>query len=126
MAINIAGQTATRTISGDNPQYTEQTVVYDATAIVATDYTRFDAGFKARKVCITNLTDRVILEWNSSFPANTWVKHAPAATTPVSSVLTLDTTANALVINDRSVDVLQNAALGLVLASKTVHFEAWG
>lgn len=119
MAINIAGQTATKTISEDNPQYTEQTVVYDATAIVATDYTRFECGFKPRKVKITNLTDRISIEWNSSFPANSWIKTVAAGT------VTLDTTAAALLPYERGVDVLQAAAL-VILASKTVHFEAWG
>lgn len=113
-----------KTISGDNPQFTVQTIVFPATAIVATDFTRFECGFKPRKVRIANLTDRTFLEWNSTFPVNTWLKSAAGNVTYLAD--TLDTTANALLIGDRFVDVLQNATLGLILASKTVTFEAWG
>lgn len=120
MAINTAGQTSTSTTSTDNTPYHEQVIVYDATAITATDYTRITTGFKPRRIRVTNLTDRTILEWSTSMPANKWVLHVAAGT------ITLDTTASALVIGERYFDVLQNATLALILASKTVLFEAWG
>jgi len=113
----------TRTISDGSAQYTAQTIVYPATAIAVGDATRFEVGFKARRVRVTNLTSTaklVIVEWNSSLPANVFIKKVTAGTT------TKDTTADAFVINARTVDVLQTVALGLIEASGTTLFEAWG
>jgi hypothetical protein len=120
MPINTAGQTFTATVSHDNPQDYMQVTTYNATTIVATDHTRITCGFKPRKIKVTNLTDRVTLEWYQGMAANRWLRTADDGT------ITLDTTANALVVSDRSFDVLQNATLGLILASKQVVFEAWG
>ena len=108
------------TVSHDNPQDYMQVTTYNATAIVATDHTRITCGFKPRKIKVTNLTDRVTIEWYQGMAANTWLRTAAAGT------VTLDTTANALLIGDRFFDVLQNATLGVILASKVVVFEAWG
>ena len=118
MAINTAytASVNAQTVSGSMTG----TVTYGATAIVATDYSEFLTGFKPKYVKFTNLTDRTTLEWYEGMATNTWLKTIAAGT------VTLDTTAGALQIFDHGFRVLQNATLGLILASKQCAFIAQG
>ena len=67
-----------------------------------------------------NLTDRTVIEWREGFGANECMKTAAAGT------VTLDTTAAAVVVDNISFAILQNATLGAILASKTCYWEARG
>lgn len=116
MAINTAGQTLSQN-NDANYQRTIGTIVFDATSITTTDYAQINTGFDPRYICIENVTDRVKLEWYKGMTANTWIKTVAAGTR------TLDTTASALIINKRNVQILQDATLGLILASKTIAFK---
>lgn len=119
MAINTAGQTKAQANQAV-VNVAIGTIAFDATAIVTTDYVQIDTGFEARYVCIENVTDRVKLEWYKGMAANTWIK------TIATGVRTLDTTALALVVNPRNVQILQNATLAVILASKTIAFRIEG
>jgi hypothetical protein len=118
MADNIAGQTRTASISQDYPGAASGIVVYDATAIVATDTTAIETGFKPRHVRWVNMTDRIEIEWFEGMAANTCLKTAAAGTR------TLETTNGGITVDDRGFRVLQNATLAAVLASKTCYYVA--
>ena len=120
MADNIAGQTITNGVDQSGSQYATGKIVYDATAIATADYTRVTLGFKPRYVKWVNLTDRTTIEWREGFGANECMKTVAAGT------VTLDTTAAAVVVDNISFAILQNATLGAVLASKTCYWEARG
>lgn len=47
----------------DPPQQAIFRLGFDATAIVAADYTELDTGFKPRYVCVENFTDLSKFEW---------------------------------------------------------------
>lgn len=119
MAINTAGQTVLTYNETVCPTVVG-TITYDATAITTTDYTRIATGFDARYVCIENVTDRIKLEWYKGMAANTWIKTVAAGTR------TLDTTSAMLVVNKRSVDVLQDGTFGVIAASKVVAYKILG
>ena len=122
MADNTAGQTRTNSDKSDAPSAAQGKVVYDATAITATDYTRVETGFKPRYVRWVNLTDRVEVEWFEGMDANTCLKTVAAGTR------TLETSGGngGITVDERGFRVLQNATLAAVLASKTCVYEARG
>lgn len=118
MADNILGQTKTDSDKQDSPGTARGKVVYDATTIVATEYTRILTGFKPRYVRWVNLTDRVEIEWFEGMTANTSLKTAAAGTR------TLETTNGGITVDDKGFRVLQNATLAAILASKDCYYEA--
>jgi hypothetical protein len=122
MADNTAGQTRTNSDKSDSPSAAQGKVIYDATAIVATDSTRVDTGFKPRYVRWVNLTDRVEIEWFEGMDANTCLKTVAAGTR------TLETSGGngGITVDERGFRVLQNATLAAILASKTCVYEARG
>jgi hypothetical protein len=120
MADNIAGQTRSNSDKQDSPSTARGKVVYDATAITATDHTRIETGFKPRYVRWVNLTDRVEVEWFEGMDANTCLKTVAAGTR------TLETSNGGVTVDERGFRVLQNATLAAILASKTCHWEAQG
>jgi len=99
-------------------QFAEGTVTYDATAITTTDYTRIACGFKPRYIRWLNLTDRIQIEWWEGMTASQNLRTVAAGTR------TLDTTASAVVVDDRGFSILQDGTLAAILASKTCVFEA--
>lgn len=115
MAINIV---YTQTASNDvvPMSFYQGKVVYDATAIVATDYTKITVGFKPKYVLWVNLTDRIQVEWFEGMTASQLLLTVAAGTR------TLDTTANAMVVDGQSFSLLQNATLAAILASKTCYY----
>jgi hypothetical protein len=119
MPINTAGQTRRTSVANDLPTYDEGVVIFDATAIVATDTAYVECGFQPRKIRLTNLTNLKSIEWTSSMAPNTWLYTLAAGTT------TLDTTANLIVVRPRGFEVLQNATIGMVVASSTMLWEAF-
>lgn len=128
MAINIAGQTITgNSVPHDAPRSKVGRIVFDATAIVATDSVVVPVGFTPKYIAWENLTDRVKGEWYEGMAANSCIKIAAVGTRTLEVVgLTVcdpDGTPN---VNGRSVAVLQNVALGLILASKTIAWRAVG
>lgn len=120
MADNSAGQTRTTTNDQATGQIAQGKVVYDATAITATDYTRINCGFQPRYILWSKLTDRVQIEWFEGFGSAECLKTAAAGTR------TLDTTAAAVVVDKLGFRILQNATLAAILASKACYWRAIG
>jgi len=120
MADNIAGQTRTVGVDQATGQFASGKIVYDATAIVATDYTRVQCGFQPRYIEWENLTDRTKIEWQEGFASAENLKTIAAGTR------TLDTTAAAVVVDTLGFRILQNATLAAILASKTCYWRAYG
>lgn len=121
MADNAAGQT--RTVSNDQTTvggFAAGKIVYDATAITATDYTRVETGFQPRFIEWENATDRVKIEWQEGMTSSQCLKTAAAGTR------TLDTTAHAVVVDAKGFRILQDATLAAILASKTCFWRAYG
>lgn len=120
MADNSAGQT--RTVSNDQATggFASGKIVYDATSITATDYTRVETGFQPRFVEWENLTDRIKIEWQEGMTTSQCLKTVAAGTR------TLDTTANAVVVDAKGFRILQDATLAAILASKTCFWRARG
>lgn len=116
MAENTA-RTLTLNPSQQNGQMAVGKIVLPATAIVATDYIEVDVGFTPSKVNFVNLTDRVSGEYFEGMTANTCLKTAAAGTRTEEVV--------GITLTEKGFRVSQNAALGLVLASKTCYFEAY-
>lgn len=120
MADNAAGQTRTKTNDQATGQIAQGKIVYDATTITATDYTRVEVGFQPRYIEWTNLTDRISIEWMEGFGSAECLKTVAAGTR------TLDTTAAAVVVDKLGFRILQNATLAAILASKTCYWRAIG
>lgn len=118
MADNTAGQTRSASNAADSVSIARGGVVYDATAIVATDSTQISTGFKPRYVRWVNITDRVEIEWFEGMAANTCLKTIAAGTR------TLETANGGITVDDKGFRVLQNATLAAILASKTCFYEA--
>ena len=97
-------------------------VVYDATAIVATDSTTIDVGFTPRYVCWENVTDRVKIEWYEGMAADSCIKTAAAGT----RTLEITSGNGGITVSGRTFSVLQNATLAAILASKVCTFMARG
>ncbi|MEY2854653.1 MAG: hypothetical protein RL030_1785 [Pseudomonadota bacterium] len=130
MAVNIAGQTITgNTAPADSPRTKVGRVVFDATAIVATDWVVFQVGFTPKYVAWENLTDRIKNEWYEGMAADSAVNTVAAGTRTLSvtgtnggiTICDADGTPN---VAGRSIRVLQNVALGAILASKTCAWMA--
>ena len=121
MAINTAGQTITgNSVPSDSPQYKVGRIVFDATAITATDSVVVNLGFTPKYICWENVTDRVKIEWYEGMAAGT---------------RTLETTNGGITICDsdgvaktdgKAFAVLQNATLAAILASKVCTWVAHG
>ena len=120
MADNILGQT--KTVGNDQAtgQFASGKVVFDATAIVATEYARIETGFQPRFVEWDNVTDRIKVEWNEGMTTSQCLRTAAAGTR------TLDTTALAVVPDSKGFRILQDATLAAILASKTCYWRAYG
>mgnify|MGYP000850313937 FL=1 len=120
MADNTAGQT--RTVSNDQATaggFATGKIVYDATAITATDYTRVETGFQPRYVEWENVTTLVKIEWSEGMTASQCLKTVAAGTR------TLDTTANAVVVDSKGFRILQNVTLDAITASDTCYWRAY-
>jgi hypothetical protein len=117
MPRNIA-YTATQDNGQQTPAFQAGQVVYPATAIVTTDFSQFDVGFKPAYVQFVNLTDRTTVEWYQGMAANTCLKTAAAGTR------TLETANGGITVTDNGFQVSQNATLAAILASKTCYFIA--
>lgn len=120
MADNSAGQTRTVGVDQATGQFASGKIVYDATAITTTDYTRVQVGFQPRYIEWENVTGLVKIEWQEGFGANECLKIIGAGTK------TLDTTAAAVVVDNLGFRILQNATLAAITASKTCYWRAWG
>jgi len=121
MADNTAGQT--RTVSNDQSTaggFAAGKIVYDATAITTTDYTRVETGFQPRYIYWLNLTDRITVEWQEGFSSAQCLKSVAAGDK------SLDTTAAAVVVDAKGFRILQDATLAAILASKTIYWRAYG
>lgn len=121
MAANAAGQTITgNTPQMDAPQVSVGRVVFDSTSITTTDYAEFTTGFKPKYVRFENLTDRIAVEWWEGMAANTCIKTAAAGTK------TIETTNGGITVTSNTFQVLQNATLAVIVASKTLTWFAVG
>ena len=120
MAQNTAGQTLTQVSPNGVVNHAAGTVVFDATAITATDYVQINCGFQPTSVRWHNLTDRISGEFVAGMAANSCLKTVAAGTR------TLEVTGGngGITIVSNGFQVLQNATLALVLASKTCAWEA--
>ena len=130
MAINTAGQTVTgNSVPHDAPKVKVGRIVFDATAITATDSVLVNLGFTPKYVAWENVTDRIKVEWYEGMAANTCIKTVAAGTR------TLETTNGGITICDsdgvaktdgKAFSVLQNATLAAILASKVCTWKAHG
>lgn len=112
--------TLTKASSQGTPADVVGKIVFDATAITATDYIEVDVGFKPSYVNFVNLTDRVSGEFYDGMADNSCLKTVAAGTR------TLEVTGGngGITLTANGFRVLQNATLALVLASKTCVFRA--
>lgn len=122
MAYNTtqAGRTDTLVAQSNGMQFCSGTSVFDATAITTTDSAQYNIGFKPKYILFVNLTDRVSAEWYEGMTTSQNLKASNA------NVTSLNTTALGIEPQDRGFAILQNAALALILASKTCVFFAQG
>jgi hypothetical protein len=120
MAQNTAGQTLTYNPAQGSAAFANGLVVFDATAITATDYVEIVVGFKPKYVMWTNVTDRTSGEFYEGMAANSCIKTAAAGTA------TLEVTGGngGITLTQTGFRVLQNATLALILASKTCVWRA--
>jgi len=118
MAANVTGYVHTQ----PTPQTTESIqgrVVYDATAIVATDYTELPLGFEPDVFEWHNLTDLTYFKWIRGMADGTALKTAANGTT------TLIAAPNGFSFpGNRSVRVSQNATTAAIAASKVTAYKA--
>lgn len=131
MALNTAGQTRTGNAPGaDANGFKVGRIVLDATAITAGDYLLVECGFTPKYVSFVNNTALIQVEWYEGMTADTCLK-----TTGSTGVVTLETTNKGITICDssgvantegRCFMVSQNATLGVVTSSDTMHFVALG
>lgn len=115
MPQNIAGQVLTYNPSQGSAAFANGLDVFDGTAITATDYVEIVCGFKPRYVKWENLTDRVCGEFYEGMAANSCVKTAANGT----RTLEINGGNGGITLTNNGFRVLQNATLGLVLASRT-------
>lgn len=130
MAINTAGQTATGGVSvTDQIRWKTGRIVFDATAITAADYVVVSVGFTPKYIVWENITDRIKNEWYEGMAADSAINTVAAGTRTLSTtganggftICDSDGTANT---SGRYFKVIQNATLGMVLASKTTTWLA--
>ena len=119
MAINTAGQTLTLNSSEVSPGFAQGKLVFDSTAITATDQIEIACGFKPKYVQFVNATDRITVEHYLGMADDTCVKTAAAGTR------TLETTNQGVTLVARGFRVSQNATLAVIAASKTIYFIAY-
>lgn len=117
MAENLA-QTRFFSPSQANGQFNAGKVTFPATAIVATDYTEIDVGYRPKYVRWTNLTDRVTIEFFEGMTQGTCLKTAASGTQ------TLESANGGITLTDFGFQVLQNATLAAILASKDCYWKA--
>lgn len=117
MAENIA-RTVTLNPSQQNGQVAVGKVVFDATAIVATDFIEIDVGFKPKYVSFQNLTDRIGVEFYEGMTDNNCLK------TAATGARTLETTNGGITLTNTGFRVTQNATLAVIAASKTCVWKA--
>lgn len=115
MAENIV-YTKTQNNTQGTPAFAQGKVVFDATAIVATDYVEIDLGFRPNVVEWENATDRTSGKWYAGMADNACVKTVAAGTRTLESV--------GITPTPSGFRVSQNATLALILASKTCYFTA--
>lgn len=101
-------------------QHAEGRVVFDATAIVATDYVEFDLGFQPTYVEFLNANDRIAVEHYKGMADNSCLKTAAAGTR------TLEVTGGngGITLTTNGFRVSQNATLAVIAASKTCYYRA--
>ena len=130
MAINTAGQTVTgNQVPSDSPQIKVGRIVFDATAITATDSTLVNLGFTPKYVVWENVTDRVKIEWYEGMAANTSIKTVAAGTRTLETTnggITICNSEGVADVNGKAFSVLQNATLAAILASKVCTWVAHG
>ena len=119
MAINTAGQTVTVNTSEVSPGFSSGKIVFDATAITATDQIEVACGFKPKYVKFINATDRIAVEFFAGMTADNCIKTAAAGT------VTLETTNQGITLTERGFRVSQNATLAVIASSKTCYFIAY-
>lgn len=120
MAQNIAGQTLTYNQSQATPAFAVGQVVFDATAITATDYVEIVVGFKPKYIEWLNITDRIGGEFYENMAANSCLKTVAAGT----RTLEITSGNGGITLTQTGFRVLQNATLALILASKTCQWRA--
>jgi hypothetical protein len=113
-------RTVTLNPSQANGQVAVGKVVFDATAITATDYVEIDVGFKPKYVEFLNATDRVGGEHYEGMADDSCLKTVAAGT----RTLEITSGNGGITLTNTGFRVLQNATLALVLASKTCYFKA--
>ena len=91
-------------------------VLYPATAIVVSEFTRVFIGFAPRYVKWVNATDGITIEWFAGMGDNTSIK------TAADGAVTLE--ALGITVDARGFRVSQVAALAAVLASKQCYWLA--
>ena len=132
MANNIAGQTITgNSAPSDSPKNKVGRIMFDATAIVPTDFVVIVLGYTPRSIRWENLTDRIRCEWFDGMAADSALNIVAAGTRTLSitstnggfTICDPDGTPN---VSGRCFKVIQNATLGAVLASKTITWTAAG
>lgn len=139
MAINVAGQTrtpASEIYSDGFPKYATGSVVFDATAIVATDFTMITVGFIPKYIVWANDTDSIMNEWRDGMAQNSAVNTIANGTRSLSvtggtrgfivGTGALTSAVSVTIPNAGQFAISQNATLGAILASKTCRWQAWG
>lgn len=116
MAQNTAGQTLTINPSQSGLEVIGKDV-FDATAIVTTDYVEITCGFQPNYVCWENQTDLTKGEWYVGMAADSAIKTIAAGTRSALG-------SNGITVTPRGFRVSQNATSALILASKTCLFTA--
>ena len=137
MAINVAGQTLAQGTSDGIVKYASGSVTFDATAIVAADYTSINVGFVPRMIVWDNVTDRIQNVWYDGMANDSAVNTVAAGT----RTLSITGSNKGFVVGKSGVDassfsgtnpgpgqfqVSQNATLGAILASKVCRWQAFG
>lgn len=120
MAQNTAGQTLTYNPSQGSAAFAVGKVVFDATAITATDYVEIVVGFKPKYVRWENITDRVGGEFFEGMADDSCLKIAAAGT----RTLEVAGGNHGITLTQNGFRVSQNATLAMILASKTCHWTA--
>lgn len=126
MAINTT-YTATTTNAQAAPQNAAGRVTYDATSIVTTDYTLIEVGFTPRFIRWVNVTDRINVMWQEGLTAGYSLKIAADGTLSAPTVgITICNAAGTADTEGKYFKVLQQSALGAILASKVCNWYAFG
>ena len=116
MADNIAGQTRTPAPDQGTPGDAQGKIVFDATAIVATDDTYVQCGFRPRYIR-WQASSGVNLEWFAGMAEGTAFKSDAAGARTLNASFGIKT-------DDRGFRVSQNVALAGILASSTCYYTA--